>query len=149
MKKIIFRFLTAIVVCGLAMTLFTQCNRNEEDNTVTDDVRHTQICAESHSPNNDDILFATIKDFVWANGLLKSDLTTLTFPNSTTTTSETHYYYSGNNCIATHTIHSHDNHKYFTCDGDANTYANGRLVVVKGGNMNRCFTYSDGTTGRS
>jgi hypothetical protein len=135
MKKNIFKFLAAIVVCGFAMTLFTQCNRDEEDNTVTDDVRLTQIYAEGLNPVNGDIIVAATRDFVWENGLLKGY--TLDMPSvGGISTSETHYYYSGNNCVEIHTIFNCDNHQYFTYNGERMTKA----VEIDDGDTTRIAT---------
>ena len=81
MKKNIFKILDAIVVCSLTMTLFTQCNREEEDDTVTDNVRLTQIYLETIHPINGKIMATTTKDFVWENGLLKSTYATMNIPD--------------------------------------------------------------------
>ena len=141
-EKSIFRFLTAIVVCGLAMTLFTQCHREEEDDTATDNVRLTQIYAENLSPASADIMFTTTKDFVWENGLLKNDHATVSTPSlGIINTIETNYYYSGNNCIEIHTTatsasSNDDIHKYFTYNGERMTKA----VEIEDGDTIRIVT---------
>ena len=138
MKKNIFKILAAIVVCSLTMTMFTQCNREEEDDTVTDNVRLTQIYLETIHPINGNIMATTTKDFVWENGLLKSTYATMNIPDigPISQVSE-EFYYSGNKCIEKHVVSSDvDNHQYFTYTGERMTKA----VEVKDGDTTQIAT---------
>ena len=134
MKKNIFKILAAVVVCGLLMTLFIQCNREEEEteNPVTDNVRLTQIYRESIDTVTGNLTLTTTMDLVWEEGLLKSDHASMYMAmyNTTVDIGEEHFYYSGNNCIEKHYLSlEQDIHEYYTYTGERMTSA---VKVEKG-----------------
>lgn len=108
--------------------LLTACTMEDipvkPDDSVSDDVRLTQIYTEVYYPSTGMLVTSTTVDLVWENGLLKNQNSTTYSPltGKTTDLGENTYVYNGNDCIEKHYISPNQNvNEYFT-------YANGRMT---------------------
>ena len=108
--------------------LLTACTMEDipvkPDDSVSDDVRLTQIYTEVSYPSTGMLVTSTTVDLVWENGLLKNQNSTTYSPltGKTTDLGENTYVYNGNDCIEKHYISPNQNvNEYFT-------YANGRMT---------------------
>jgi len=126
MEKNNFKILATVVACALAMTLFTQCKKDENKPTPTpspsSEVYFTHENMYTILSNGDTITSST-KDLVWENGLLRSvhDYTLSHSSGSNIVNDQTFIYDNDGNCIELHytsnssTSPNHD--QYFTYEG--------------------------------